>query len=606
MTLGFSMLRCSMIALLLAVASTPTRGAEPISAEGEISQVTLYRGQALVTRTIELPDDAQGSLEVIIMNLPAQIIPNSLYSESDEGIEVRAVRYRERAVNEQPHEESQALMVEYINAQRKQRAIEVKMALLADRTNYLNQLAQFVAPTAQAELSQGVLDAEQLEKMVAFSFAQRASIAEETLELEIHRHDVQQEMELIQRKIAELAGSATRTAREAVLYVEKQGEGGNTVRLNYLVGACGWAPTYSIRAESAEETVRVEYNALIQQRSGENWDNIDLVLSTASPALSAATPGLAPFHVALTADTGNRLDDNTLEMRFNSTRGRQETTFGDYQNAQTRVEQLSGNWEVIRSANVIQCLELTNGRAAFVSEPNTAEPTLSYRLENRVSLASRADQQIVRILRTDLPSDLYYVATPVLTTYVHREAELTNESNEDLLGGIISVYLDGRFVGRGEIPTVTRGQRFIVGLGADPQLRSHRELLSREEEVQGGNREWTFRYRIAIENFKGEAVPVRVMDRIPYSRDKDAIQLTLEEMDIALSDNPQYQRTERAKGLLRWDIDVPAESTGEEAMVLEYGYSIEFDRNFVLAEPASDPSQLQREFEDLQQERARF
>ena len=61
----------------------------------------------------------------------------------------------------------------------------------------------------------------------------------------------------------------------------------------------------------------------------------------------------------------------------------------------------------------------------------------------------------------------------MLTSYVYREAELANSSDQDLLAGPITVYLDGRFVGRGEIPTVA-GQTFVVGFGADPQLRARR------------------------------------------------------------------------------------------------------------------------------------
>ena len=82
-----------------------------------------------------------------------------------------------------------------------------------------------------------------------------------------------------------------------------------------------------------------------------------------------------------------------------------------------------------------------------------------YRLDGRVSLASRSDQQMVRILQNTFPSRSYHVATPILSSYVYREAKLTNSSSEDLLAGPMTVYLDGRFVGRGEISTVARGPR---------------------------------------------------------------------------------------------------------------------------------------------------
>ena len=84
-----------------------------------------------------------------------------------------------------------------------------------------------------------------------------------------------------------------------MLFLQKQQAGPAEVRLNYLVGNCGWSPAYAMRSGADRKQVRVEYNALIHQLTGEDWKDVILTLSTASPALSAAGPGLAPFHVTL-------------------------------------------------------------------------------------------------------------------------------------------------------------------------------------------------------------------------------------------------------------------------------------------------------------------
>src|SRR5262249_48027601 len=150
-----------------------------------------------------------------------------------------------------------------------------------------------------------------------------------------------------------------------------------------------------------------------------------------------------------------------------------------------------------------------------------------YQLRGSVSLASRSDQQMVRIMQSDMDSRFYHIAVPVLTPHVFREAELKNSGDEDLLAGPITVYLDGRFVGRGEIPTVARGQTFIVGFGADAQLRARRELTDKKDGVQGGNRETRFDYRIVVENFSSSATPVRVFDRVPHAENGEDIRVTL-------------------------------------------------------------------------------
>lgn len=229
-------------------------------------------------------------------------------------------------------------------------------------------------------------------------------------------------------------------------------------------------------------------------------------------------------------------------------------------------------------------------------------PSLSYKLGDGVSLASRSDQQMVRIMQTDMDSQFYHVAVPVLTSYVYREAELKNSSDQDLLAGPMTAYLDGRFVGQGEIPTVARGQQFVVGFGADAQLRTRRELVDKTDSVQGGNRETRFEYRLLVENFGGTPTPVRVIDRLPHSEKGDDIRITLGKTSDPVSDDKLYQREERPMGLLRWDVEAPANAAGEEARLITYDYTVEYDRQFVVSSPESKQN-LQEEFERLQRER---
>ena len=413
----------------------------------------------------------------------------------------------------------------------------------------------------------------------------------------------------MQRQRAELSGGASQTIREAVLFLRKHGEGKESVELNYLVGNCGWSPTYTFRAGEDRQQIAVECSALIQQMTGEDWNAVALTLSTASPALSAAGPGLAPFPVALTQEPGQKKpNQRDLTAQIRSIRGRQTTAISENLRALSLRENIGSSWAANAAANEFQCLELINGKEvlsmlAAESAQSDEGPSLSYQLADSVSLASRSDQQMVRIVQSSFQSRFYHVATPVLTSYVYREAELKNDGDQDLLAGPIGVYLDGRFVGRGELPTVARGQTFVVGFGADPQLRARRELADRSEGVQGGNRELSFEYRLVVENYKAQAVPVRVFDRLPQSDRPADIRIKLGELKDPLSDDELYVRTERPKGILRWEIDVPASATGKDARTIEYGFTVDFDRNFWLSAATDSPQQLQQEFEVLQRAR---
>ncbi len=599
---------CLLFVVLVAVAPAIVSAA-PQEVSGQVTQVTLYRGQAMVTRTIPLEGPA-GGVEIVVGDLPEQVVSESLFAEGGEGIEVRAVRFRTRAVGEAPREEVRKLDEAIEEVNEKLQVNKKHLELLAKRTAYLDQLEGFVAPTAKAELSKGVLDAEALQTVTTFSFDQRKAVAEEQIVLEKDAKELAKQLSLLQRQRAELTAGASQTVREAVLFLQKRAEGKKSVRLNYLVGNCGWSPTYTLRAGKDRKQVAAECNALIQQMTGEDWNGVVLTLSTASPALSAAGPGLGPFPVALTQQPGQpKLSQKDLTAQVQSIRGRKATAIMQNLRASSLGENIGSSWAANAAANEFQRLELVNGKEvlsllAAESAQSEEGPSLSYQLAGAVSLASRSDQQMVRILQTSFESRFYHVATPVLTSYIYRESELKNNSDQDLLGGPITVYLDGLFVGRGEIPTVARGQTFVVGFGADPQLRSRRELAERTEDVQGGNRELSFEYRLVVENYKDEEVPVRVFDRLPHSDRPGDIRVELGELKDPLSTDELYVRTEKPKGILRWEIKVPAAATGKDARIIEYGFTVDFDRNFSLASATDSPKQLQQEFE--QQQRARF
>jgi len=584
--------------------------AEPIIIPGKVEKVTLYRAEAQVIRTLKV-EGGVGQIEVRVPGLPPHVVPDSLYAEASAGIEVRAVRYRAHAVERAPDDDIAALDGQ-IETSEDALARNARLTqLVAERTAYLNQLEQFVAPTAEVELSRGVLNAETLERLTRFVFEQRTALAEESLRLGREARGIQRDLEVLKARRAELARGATRTEREALLFLEKRAPEPVEVRVGYLVTQAGWSPAYNFHAEGASP-VRVEYNAIIYQVTGEDWNDVALILSTAAPGLSAEGPGLAPFRVALGA-RGQKPQPADYQRQAAAAQERLRAADRGQRAAQDLAGNRANAWALNEAAKDLFTVELSADpdalRALGAEEAiGGAEPSIEYRLGTRVSLASRSDQQLVRVDRLDLPGKPYFVATPALTSYVYREVELTHAGKEALLAGQVNVYLDGRFMGRGEIPTVAPGQTFVMGFGADPQVRARRELIQKTEGVRGGNREVAFQYRLVLENFKAEAVAVRIFDRLPLPENADEVRVTLGALEDKLSEDKLYLRVERPKGILRWDIELPAKAAGEKARLVQYGFTLEFDRTRDLTQPgrpgapAAAPA-ARAEFEEMQKQR---
>lgn len=599
-------------ALLMASAATAQ---EAQGVESAVSEVTLYRNQAQVVRTLDVPA-GQGPIEIVVTGLPDQILGNSLFAEGGEQVDVRAVQLRQRVVGQEPREDIRALDEQILAKNEEVEANTAMQGVVQAQLDYLDKLESFVAPTATAELTQGVLDAAQLRETSQFIFEQRATSTRELLTIRSEGRGLQRELQTLQQRRSQLAGRSQTVVREAVLFLDRRQAAAATIRLTYLVNNCGWAPSYNVRGDLDNATVRLEYNAQVRQMTGEDWDGVELTLSTASPMISASGPAMAAFPVVLTpvahagrpgnlGPGGGMADAQALGAQYAQLQRRQEEAITINNNAVNFRDNLEASWQGNEFAAQAQVLELSAGLAAISPQraqgPAVHGLSISYTLEGKVTLQSRNDQQMTRIMQAQMGGTFYHVASPVLTSFVYREAEIENDSGRDLLDGPVNVYLDGRFVGRTEMVAVTRGQRFVIGFGADPQLHAKRQLVSRDEEAQGGNTLLGFEYRLSIENYGDQAAAVRVMDRIPNFRDGDDVKVTIGEMSEDLSEDAAYLRLIRPDGILRWDTTVAANATGEDAHVVSYEFDLEFDRNFALS--TGDMEKLRGEFEEQERNR---
>ena len=623
------------IAILLSLVSLALvgRAADPLQSPGTIDAVTVYRGQALVTRLVEIPGPA-GLKEIVVTGLPDQVEPGSIYAESTDGVEVRSVSYSVRPVERDVREEVQRLDDQIRGVQDKLNAIVRHHQLLEEQKDYLNKLGQFIASTSSVELTKGILNAETLQKLTQFQFEERSRISDDDLAQDLETRTLNTQLQTLQRQRAQVATSSSRLAREAKVFVNLVRNAG-TIRLRYVVGSATWLPSYNVRVEAARDRVTVEYLASIQQLSGEDWANVQMTLSTATPSLVAKAPVLNELAItsaragqpgavnvlAQIEQSGGseqarlNLQQQRLDLEnFRQTIGTQQAVGNQAANAPsanttvingTRVnlDYIGDNNDVDlilnKTAGDLQLVDLlAQERIARTRDGRPATLTveqglaITYQLANRTTLLSRSDRQLIQITSIPLKAQFYKVASPVLATYVYDEATVVNDSSTVFLFGDVATYVNNEFVGRGVMPSVAIGQSFNVGLGIDSSLRARRELVEKTETMQGGNRVVDFTYRMSLENFGAKPANVRLLDRLPTAKEAE-IRVTLASVGRdgrELSKDPIYVQNDHKKGILRWDIEVPAQAVDVKAFSMEYQFKLEYDRNVTITTPVATPA----------------
>ncbi|MEY8689422.1 MAG: DUF4139 domain-containing protein, partial [Leptothrix sp. (in: b-proteobacteria)] len=276
----------ALLALIvwLALSGTPAQAAEPAS---RVTRVTVYPGVALVERSARV---AQGARQLVLPCLPANFDVQQLRLEADAGIRIGPVsavtlpREQVPACNASVQDERIRTLEDQIAALGAESAGH-DLALA-----YLKTLAPDVAASAAPQRSNAApaqiqATAETIRRLGQDALTQQQRLARQREALEQQLQPLLQERERLRSTRAQVRSVSVS------LSASRDGE----VRLRYEIGGPSWSPAYRATLESAGRSVTLERLALVSQASGEDWQGVQLRLSTGSPRSAVVAPLPRPW-----------------------------------------------------------------------------------------------------------------------------------------------------------------------------------------------------------------------------------------------------------------------------------------------------------------------
>lgn len=584
-----------LVAVAVPLAFVALRGgaAEPANptpkgSNSRVVHVTVYPNSALVTREVDVPAGT-GTVELVVTPMPAQTVNSSLYSEGSEGIRILTTRFRTRPIKEDTREEVRKLEDDIRKLQTTCERLQSDMQTLDQNLKMLAKMEDFTSVTTKTATEKAALNSESCIALAKYVMDSRAEKAKELVGLKQQWQTSTEEMEFAKRKMGELSAGTARVERDAVIVVDKVNASAGKVRLNYLVDAAAWRPQYKFRAAKDEKgAVQVEYLAAVIQQTGENWNDVNITLSTAAPSLNATPPDLHMLEVAvgprgqptpmppgISGPHKAEFDMKRKEQIIAAQRNYVEKNTADAVKQFNEAAALDQTWHLLYSSRD-ELASVIKGKAGHASSEEG--PSVTYDIQTRLSVPSRSDEQMIEVTKFDMEPEYFYKTVPVLAAHVYRQANLTNKSKFVLLPGEATMYMGNDFVGRMALPLVAIGEQFTVGLGVDPQLQVQRVMVDKNRTTEGGNQVFKFEYRILVSSYKPEPVNVQVWDRLPLA-EKEAVGISLLKTSPELSKDGLYVRESKPINLLRWDLKVEPTMNGEKALPINYEFQMALDKN---------------------------
>ena len=527
----------------------------------QIGAVTVYPDRALVTRTGKANLTA-GAQEVIVAGLPAQLQSDSLRASGRGQVAVKiiGVEARERTSIKPNSPTAREVRAEFDAAQDAGTALNDAMARLDGRAVTIKELARESAHRFAKTLAQGTSDTANATQLLDYVSEQLRQIDEERAELETRKRDNAALQMSLADRLKQLQNGGKPKENIVAVLIESAGEGEWQLELSYLVSGARWTPLYDARVatENGAAKFNLSLNALVTQKSGENWENVALKLSTARPGLGSLPPKLNPVWV----DEPRAVHASAPMLNAASVAGGWDAD--DVAELDPMLESLKPvqgmarkRTASIESEDVVADIESTSGGA-----------TVEFSLPHQLSVPGDGRNHRVAIATREFPAKFDYLAIPRRVEIAYLRATATNNSNLALLQGEVSIFRDGVFVGKARLKNTAPGGELELFLGPDEQIRAKRELTAREADKNfiGNARRIHFAYEIELDNLKAHSVKVAVQDQIPVSRS--------ENIKIKLR-GATPEATQSDLGLLDWTIQLGA----NEKRTLRFDYGVETPRD---------------------------
>lgn len=571
-------LRSSIVAAaLLAGAAAPAALAqapaspEPVAQQatdrGTVSAVTLYPDRASVTRSVKT-QLKQGLWSLRIPDLPRSVDPRSLQAKvsspgaaADRAVRLLGVEFAATPRIDFASSPEGAALAEKLRDLRRQLAyLAQDRAALEAHDKLVDQVGIRATASAGPEGATQPLDLAAVDRQLEAVRAEKRRILDSAREMNERKERLEGEVAVAEQQLS-ARGGADNTERAGLVQLTVPQDASVEVEFTYLVKGAGWAPAYAVRAAADRSAVTVEYDALVVQSTGEDWNEVRLSLSTAEPTRASGPPPVEPWFVDVFVPPPVRAEAAAMPAvtsgapmaMADAVPGSPEPNAGEPDN----------------DAGMRKALESLS-MSASVNDAGTA---VSFELPRPVTLASDASrQQRTRIGTVEPKPAFTYVAAPILSESVYLRGDLVNESAFQLLPGRVQVFMGGDFVGDSMMPSVAPKDEFRVFFGPDRALRATRTVASRStgsSGLFGGSTVTTWSDRITVDNGTGREVRIELYDRRPVSRN-EKIEAKLASVVPALSTDKAYAEQRMPQGILRWDLTLPASARGPKAATIAW------------------------------------
>ncbi len=519
--------------------------ADEIPATSKIIDVTIYRSQAKESRalTVTIP---KGNSDVVISGISTFMIDNSLQ------VGVKGLATLLSATTRINYFTEENAAPKDPKADRLRDSIKAFQQDLdwfeEQRTVWTGEIALIDNNTKLGSAKEAMKPAD-LITLADFYRSRLMDLKKKLFDLNFKQNKITEKITKFQNQLVEMGVKLKEPVKEIVLSFSSETGGALTIHPTYLVNQAGWSPMYDIKVQNTTQPVNIFYKAKLYQRTGNDWKDVKITISTANPSMNNNRPIMNPKYI-------------------------------DYYvyRPQNQVPVAAGAamnmMQVEKSASrKVAADEMDDNPYNYEVNVTESEINVEFEIDAKQNIPSDGKEHICAIQTYNVPATYKYHTVPKIEQAAFLLAKITDYGKYNMLAGPANIFYDDMYVGQTQLNPSVSSDTLLISLGRDERIvvKRIRVLDKSSKKFIADSQKDSYVWETTIRNNKGAAIDIEVLDQIPLSRRN--------EIKVELLDKQGAEYTEEY-GKLFWNYSIKP----NESKKIRFSYTVEYPKGKTVSE----------------------
>lgn len=511
-------MRQPFFALMVFTALSPVSAwAKDIPVESTIRAATVYSDRATLTRNVKVEIPA-GAHNLVFTGLPVSLFADSLRTEGRARANVTfgALTHKRESHEDYvvPKEKDLNMQLVVLQDQKKLYNVE-KQALRAGQT-FLENIGKQAALRTNEDIAKIDLNSDSWAAAADSLSTKMLENMKGSLALDIKIRDANAKIRKIQNELRGLRTGQKQTYSVTVPFESDKATTLN-IDLSYQLPGVSWQPIYDARLDvKSGELDLVQYGS-VWQRTGEDWENIELTLSTAQPSRGTGLPDLHPNWISIInharqmksrgGASFSGMSANTSGMPVPMAMEMADMSAEDSQDPLHR-------WRKLEEERAVSFQAAQINTEGFVGE---------YKITGPANVKSDGTHSKLLVGGFETQTWKQVQIKPQYGTDAYLVIKTKLKGDAPILPGQVNLFRDGAFIGKTHLPMLRPNDVEELAFGIDDNVRVKRNTLKNQRSVAGMITKESVverHYVTEIQNLHKETIDIAVLETVPVSRDK--------------------------------------------------------------------------------------